>query len=266
MSIEEVEEYQKMLEEWSWSAKTQSQRTASAPKPAPVASSVSRPRGPQPVPVPSQPTASAYQEGAILCLDGRSLAIYRQPVPTRQYHLTLVLMPNGSAKAQGIALEQHRVEELGCLPPDMLERVQRDMRWNRDLLVFHCYSFDDVMRLPQQLVPPASGVAHDSVAPAPSAPSAPVEVGTSAEMVAPDPIASITSLKRGQRLQVRFGDKAWYAVYWGRDDQGQVVAHKTHREWQLMHLDLERFGTDLVIDPNPDREVVAEIEESLTRQ
>jgi hypothetical protein len=58
------------------------------------------------------------------------------------------------------------------------------------------------------------------------------------------PLATdISGYRRGQCLAIKFGKKgeAWDAIYWGRDQQGTVVAHDTNGHWTLMHLDLSRF-------------------------
>jgi hypothetical protein len=217
-----------------------------------------------------QPTRSiesgVYQPGALLCLNGRTVAVYKQAVPEKEYHLVMVMAPNFTVKTQGIALEGYQVEEIGCLSPEVFERLQHEMRWSRDLLVFHCYSYEDVEKLPQHLIAPSVG------APVIAAPVQPVEIREVVSETETSPYedddedeAPGNAMRRGQRIRVRFGDKAWSAVYWGHDDQGQVVAHKTHKHWSLMHLDLERFGADLNIDPNVDSQVIAEIEKSLVR-
>jgi hypothetical protein len=229
--------------------------------------------------------------GAILSLNGRTLAIYKQPVPEKEYHLMLVMLPNGQIKTQGIALEGHQVSEIGCLPQMMMDRLQREMCWTRDMIVFHCYSFDDVERIPTNLtstvpvltpVPterpvssqpayvPSTPVVQPAPIPTPPPQPAPTYQAPP-QPAAPQPAPAApeepqpTVLRRGQRLQVRFGDRSWHAVYWGKDDQGQVIAHKTNRDWSLMHLDLDRFSTDLMFDPVVDYAVISEIEACLTK-
>jgi hypothetical protein len=221
---------------------------------------------------PIQPTrateSGVYQPGALLCLNGRTVAIYKQAVPEKEYHLVMVMAPNFAIKTQGIALEGYQVEEVGCLSPEIFERVQREMRWTRDLLVFHCYSYEDVEKLPQHLISP-SPAAPVIAAPVRPVPASDVvsesQLATDEDEDEDEDEAPGNSMRRGQRIRVRFGDKAWSAVYWGRDDQGPVVAHKTHKHWSLMHLDLDRFGADLNMDPNVDSQVIAEIEKSLVR-
>jgi hypothetical protein len=277
MSLDEVERYQKLLEEWSWGSKPQGGNKGSgAPRPPDA-----RPVSPTPAPgrtgppsgVPlGAPLGAPYQTGAILCLSGRNVAIYKHPVPEKEYHLMLALFPDQQIKTQGVALEGHQVDELGLVPPEALERLQREMRWNRDLIVFHCYSLKDAERIPQQIAPPEAAATPLRTGPVPQQPPAPTAEPTPtpapARTAGPPPAAEAPPsngvMRRGQRLQVRFGDKSWFAVYWGRDDQGQVVAHQTNKVWSLMHLDLNRFGTDLMIDPNVDTQIIEEIEACLT--
>lgn len=217
---------------------------------------------------------TTYGAGAILRLNGRTLAIYKKAVPEKEYHLVLMLSPGGSVKAQGVALEGYEVEELGCIAPKWFEKMQTEMHWDRDLIVFHCYSFEDVVRIPR-----AEGGEEtlESVRPAPAAPPPPraeaeqVAVTPTASPVMPPPVTAPPkpeangSMRRGQRLQIKFGNNTWDAVYWGKDDQGQVIAHKTYEQWALMHLDLKRFTNSMLIDPEADLTLVQEIEQSLLK-
>lgn len=270
MAIDEVERYQKLLEDWTWSNKT------AAPKAAPSRPESTQPTQPayqqpsaeiqsiQPVQPSRQAAPGVYQPGALLCLNGRMVAVYKQAVPEKEYHLVMVMGPNSTVKTQGIALEGYQVEEIGCLSPEIFERLQQEMRWNRDLLVFHCYSYEDVEKLPQQVVPATTQVAQQG-RPAETPSATPQRREEATPEPEPEEAPTVGTLRRGHCVNVRFGDKSWSAIYWGRDDQGQVVAHKTHKQWSLMHLDLDRFGADLNIDPTIDPKVIAEIEGSLVR-
>jgi hypothetical protein len=159
---------------------------------------------------------------------------------------------------QGIALEGYEAEELGVLPPVYFDKVKRQLTWDRDLIVFHCYSYEDVLKIPKTFVAsmPAETQAED-VQPEP----APVQ-----RTVAPEPTRDPEAMRRGHLLQIKFGANAWEAIFWGRDDQGTVVAHKTHAHWALMHLDLERFGAGLAIGKEADQLLIEEIERSLLSQ
>ena len=249
---EEIERYQKLLEDWKPappSKKWKTQPVASGPaRPAPAA--------------PAAPTNGQLlrQPGAILKLGDGPVVIYLRPVPQKEYHLVLALFPNGSIKTQGVALDAYPVEELGAIPPVWLERMQQEMRWNRDLIVFHCYSYDDVRKLPDAMGAPADAPpAARTPVPSPKAqPEAPAARPPDDPQPAPP--------RRGSRLQIRFGNNVWDAIYWGKDDQGHVVAHQTNNQWALMHLDLDRFGNGVQVDPNPDLALVEQIEKSLLAQ
>ena len=219
-----------------------------------------------PEPLPEPVTGSPYAAGTILRIDQQVIAIYRRAVPDKGYHLLLVLYPNHGVKAQGIALEGHQVEELGCLPSVWMDRLQSEMRWDRDLIVFHCYCYEDVAKIPAI---ESSGEPRGEVrrAPSPEPEPSPLPVPeprTVVEATPPTPPEKTNGhLRRGQRMQVRFGSNLWDAVYWGKDDQGQVIAHQTYEKWSLMHLDLERFASNLLVDPEVDPALIQEIETSL---
>lgn len=248
MNDEEIDRYQRILEDWTPSGKK-------PPTPPRMTQPEREPVQPAAPPGPTGRAGAPYREGAILCLNQRTVAIYNRPIPEKEYHLMQVLHPGNRVKMQGIAVEGYAVEELGCLPPEHLKRLQSEMRWDRDLIAFHCYSYEDVEKLPQQAAAPAEGGGGTSeTRPAQSAPAG----------AAPAAEASSNGrLHRGQRVTVQFGDKMWEAVYWGKDDQGEVVAHQTNRVWSLMHLDLHRFGSGLEVDPEIDVSLVKEIEQSL---
>jgi hypothetical protein len=212
-----------------------------------------------------------YGTGTILRLSGHTLAVYKKAVPEKGYHLVLLLGPGGAVKAQGISLDGYEIEELGSIAPKWFALLESEMRWERDLIVFHCYSYEDVAKLPK-----ADGNETEprmAIRPATAAPR--TEPETQPETAEPDqapyaPVATAPAkvelngnLRRGQRLQIKFGSNAWDAVYWGKDDQGQVIAHKTYENWSLMHLDLQRFATTMQVDPEADLTLVQEIEKSL---
>ena len=76
--------------------------------------------------------------------------------------------------------------------------------------------------------------------------------------------AERNGVTRGRRVLIHFGPgKAWEAVYWGQDDQGAVVAHRTHNRWSLMHLDLARFRDTMEVGEELDAEEIADVERDL---
>lgn len=210
-----------------------------------------------------------FNPGDILRLNGRMLAVYKQAVPEKEYHIVLMLAPGGAVVAKGIALEGYEIDVLGAIAHKYFEQLQSEMQWERDLIVFHCYSYEDVAKVPRAdggIEEPRNGhrpAPAPAYTPAPAQARAEEEPEAAYEPAPPRPAEVNGNLRRGQRLQIRFGDKGWEAVYWGKDDQGQVVAHKTHENWDLMHLDLKRFASTMQVEPEPDPLLVQEIEQSL---
>ncbi|MEN6625111.1 MAG: hypothetical protein ABFD69_02665 [Candidatus Sumerlaeia bacterium] len=258
---EDVDRYEKLLNDWRPSPpKRQSGiglTTAHAESITPVNEE----------PPEYQAGPAVHAPGAILCIGDRTLVVYKQSVPDKGYDLVYTLLPGGSIKLQGVALSGHAVQEIGSIGQPEFNQLQGTMRWNRDLIVFHCYRYEDVARIPAA----PSAAAEASPAPSYTPEPPPVRPAPAAQpammsqpVPPPPPEDPRKSLKRGQRLQVRFGNKTWDAVYWGQDDQGQVVAHQTYNNWSLMHLDLDRFaGSNMLVDPNIDDNLVRTIEQGL---
>ena len=265
MENEDVDRYEKLLKDW----RPGRPRGPGPAKPSdrPLRDDMFRPDsgdmyrpGAQGSDAQANPRSAAYNPGSILRLQDRTVVIYKQPVPEKGYHLVYTLIPGGTLKLQGVALEGYQVEEIGSIGQPQFDQLQQAMVWTRDLLVFHCYRYEDVDRIPQRPEVPETGAEPGPAATAASpAPSSPSNGRQSAE-------AKVEPLRRGQRLQVRFGAKSWDAVYWGQDSQGHVVAHQTFNKWALMHLELDRFGGNVQIDPTVDEEVIGQIEENINNQ
>ncbi len=265
---DDVDRYERLLSDWKPAAPrkrsgTPSLTTAHNDSITPMSEEFH-----EPAQQPAQQGPLFHAPGAILCLGGRTLVIFKQAVPEKGYDLVYTLLPGGSVKLQGVALNGHAVQEIGSIGQPYFDQFQNSMHWNRDLIVFHCYRFEDVAIIP--------GAPEAMTAPVPE--PQPVRVSAAnpsyAPMPQPQPVYQPApppvpedprkSLKRGQRIQLRFGQKAWDAVYWGQDDQGQVVAHQTYNTWSLMHLDLDRFADpNMIIDPNVDEAIIRVIEQNL---
>ena len=240
VSHDEVNRYERVLADWK--------PGPGAPKKKPTRTSKPSAKPPAAAYTEANGAVRAYNLGAILLFDDDTLVVYQHPVPRKEYDLVLALYPNGGVKSQGVALARYDgVEEIGALPVALLERVKSEMRWDRDLIVFHCYRYEDVARVPRQ-----------PGAPKPAAPDAASAPSSKEESPEGD-----GAFKRGQRIEVQLGDHMWKAVYWGEDPLGTVVAHRTHDRWELMHLDLARFGDGLVAEPRPDPELIKEIEQQV---
>jgi hypothetical protein len=195
------------------------------PTPPPEPSSPARPPSPPPArkPTPdlSEPLGT-FSPGTVLQLEDGTLAIYKEPVKGKEYEIVYVLRPTGKAAPEGIALYAYEAKKLGLLAPEYLEQLQRTLRWDRDVIVFHLDKLEY-----RDLVP----VPAETTGPRPDPPTAALlQSGAGRE------------LARGRRIRISFGPgKSWEAVYWGKDLLGHVLAHRTHNQWALMHLDLKRF-------------------------
>lgn len=268
---DDVDRYERLLSDWKPGAQQAKRR--GGPTHLTTAHSEYITRETEDAPEPRRPQGPVFHApGSILCLSGRTLVIFKQSVPEKGYDLVYTLLPGGNIKIQGVALTGHAVQEIGSIGQPYFDQFQSTMQWNRDLIVFHCYRYEDVAMIP-------SAPAGVESAPAPSPEPQPIRVSAAnpsytQSQPAPQPVYQPApppppedprkTLKRGQRIQLRFGQKAWDAVYWGQDDQGQVVAHQTFNNWSLMHLDLDRFsGSNMMVDPNIDEQLVRTIEQGL---
>lgn len=177
-----------------------------------------------------------FLPGTILYFEDQTVAIYGRQMKDKDYEMVYALSGNGRLKPQGIPLANYDVRPLGRIAPAYLEKVASSMRWDRDLIIFHLLEYEDCPLIPE--ISATNG--HEASSPqsstgvpkltAPAAPSA----------------ASPQPLVRGRKLSIVFGKQNWNAVYWGMDELGTVVAHKTHDHWALMHLDLKRFKDGIV--------------------
>lgn len=245
------------------------------------------------------PTANSpagFEPGAILMLDDGTLGVYKEHVPGKGYDVLYVLQPDGRMKAEGLALHAYQAQRLGTLPREFIVLILRNQRWDRDAIIYHLDSFQFCSLVPQihtngtrehhtpsptrapsqsrpaTQQPPAAAVANEAPPPPrPSTASASTHVGAPAHVPAstsPAPAARSNEreqIARGRRVLIHFGPgKAWEAVYWGQDDQGAVVAHRTHNRWSLMHLDLTRFRDTMEVGEALDPEEVAEVERDLS--
>lgn len=246
----EIEDYRKMLEGWK--------PKPPAPRQSPLLSSIRPPTSHDTKPI-KRP--SPYMTGSILLLDDDIVIIYQKPTEEKNIHQVAALTSDHGIQIINALFENSKITQLGQLDDAWLKRMLREKRWNRDLLVFHCNRFEDCVLIPpadHMKLPMSVDISEEQ--PRPSAPHHEETIDTSPSL--DGPLNAL--LKRGQHIHVRFGANEWHAVYWGRDDQGSVVAHKTYASWELMHLDLNRFGTGLVINPEIDPDIVRQIEEDIT--
>jgi hypothetical protein len=223
-------------------------------KPEPVSQDVQEPSPEisKPVPKPTlekkkvvaptlPPTKQLYDIGSIIRLEDGSIGIYKGPIPGKEYHLVYHLRPDGSIRPEGIYLYAYRSEQLGCVTPEVLDDIQRSMRWERERIVHHLSSSEK-----SRLIPLLSPQA--------------IKEEVSA------PIRKKESLERGRHLLIKIGNRLWDAIYWGSDELGQIVAHNTNKVWTLMHLNLGRFGDSLEYGDLISPEEIKEINDSLSQR
>jgi hypothetical protein len=253
-----------------------SSRPAAGPRPAPVPRPVSRPMTQQTTSIqarrapatPPQPSGSyEYASGSILRLDDGSVAIFKDAVSGKDYALLYFLEPDGTVAPRGIFLQQYDAQRIGHLPEPLFAQMRDGGTWDRDAVIFHLekYEFAQMVR---QVAAHQEGrtPAHHARTTAPS--SAPVEEQPQYEApaVQAEPAKPRDMLERGRVLRINVGGKVWESVYWTKDEMGPIVAHNTHKDWALMHLDLKRFQDSLEYGDLLTGSKLAEIETSLAKQ
>jgi hypothetical protein len=218
------------------------------------------PGGNSPHPAPRQPQHAATNdpdsehslpvEGAILCFSTGEIAIFDRDMPSKNYQIVYMLNGDGTLSPKGIYLQGHEYDEIGALPPAQMNIIESSLSWNRDVIVYHLSRFEDTYLIPNPSVssalPPAAiseaSEASNDDAPSPEIRMNKVSVEKRLDQAQPSARPRPNGFVRGQRFKISFGAaKEWDAVYWGRDQQGTVIAHKTSGNWTLMHLDLKRF-------------------------
>jgi hypothetical protein len=197
---------------------------------------------PSPAPRPNgKPVPSA---GAILRLATGELLVFDRDVPARDYQLVYNLLPDGTASPEGICLlDAYEFEQIGLLSNDVFGAIRRTNSWDRDPIVFHLNSLRFAEFVPK---PQAPGAPPSPRAQAHLPPGEPA----SARIPSPHGAGQEPSrFQRGQRLKIVFDkERSWKAVFWGSDEMGMVVAHKTGGTWAFMHLDLSRFADSIILE------------------
>lgn len=269
---DEFDRYQRLLNDWNQgkgdagesSSEPQAPSSQSSAKPA-----TGRPRARLRSAAETSDKDGRFPKGTILVLDDEELVVYRRPMGGEPYDMVYSLLADGKVRIEAVQLDEHEISELGVLPATELKRLQTKMLWTHAQVVDNCAREEDKERIPEPAcaedeAPPQ---AAPRPAPTPRANDTVDEMmdNESASVVEPPRPSGPKKLKirRGQRLRLKFGDRAWDAVYWGKDSTGTVVAHNTHDRWTLMHLDLNRFKESMVVDPKPDDEIIASITQSL---
>lgn len=218
----------------------------------------------------AKPKYSDVASGAIMRLDDGSVAIYKDAVSGKDYALFYFLEPNGTVAPRGIFLQQYDAKRIGHLPEPLFAEMRDAGRWERDAIIFHLERYDFATHVHkvaahQEGRKPAPGQSSGSPASDPenNDTAADADIGWDE---APAPESPREMLERGRVFKISFGGRAWEAVYWGKDEMGQVVAHDTNREWQLMHLDLDRFKDSMEYGELLSGDRLKEVEASLLRK
>lgn len=233
---QELKRYEKLLQDWKPGGDRREPQAEREREAGAHRESIYIERGDTPQ-QPARTPAQRFQPGAILVLNGQDLVVYQRPVPSKEYDLVLALQRDGRTRSEGVALDGHQIEEIGRVVQPWFEYLQSRAQWDRDLIVFHLSDFSHVGKVPHPDRRSAQGPATENGG---------------------------GRLRRGERLKINFGNNTWEAIYWGRDSQGDVVAHSTHGNWALMHLDLKRFSNGLTTEGPVDSGLIDQIEAGLS--
>lgn len=228
---------------------TETEEPAPPPLPTapPAAESAPAPQPPSPQTERQVQVDSSYDEkgnlpfapGTIVRLNDDSLGIIKEEIPDREYDLVYMLTLEGKVEPRGVCLFAMGIERLGRLPQEELSKIEKRMAWSRDHLIYYL----DHVKLADGIPQPSPGnkpLSNDH-----------------------QRFDDGKSMQRGRCLSVRFGDKKWEAVFWGEDSTGSIVAHCQQNQWELLHMDLKRFGSSLQTGKLIQGRELREIEESV---
>lgn len=219
----------------------------------------------------STPKAKAafdFAAGSIVRLDDGSVAIYKDAVSGKDYALLYFLEPDGTVAPRGIFLQQYDAQHIGHLPEPLFAQMRDAGTWDRDAVIFHLerYEFASYVRqvAAHQEGRTPGNTAHRT-SPSADARHTPTPVDVQVEEESKEPAKPKDMLERGRVLRINVGGKVWESVYWTRDEMGPIVAHDTHKEWSLMHLDLGRFRDSVEYGELLTGNQLQEIENSLAK-
>ncbi|MCC6546893.1 hypothetical protein IT570_06960 [Candidatus Sumerlaeota bacterium] len=206
--------------------------------------------------------------GTIFVLEDGAMGVYRERNDAKEYDVVYMLKPTGRAAPQGMPLGNYDVETVGRLTQGMLDQITSSGRWDRDMIVFHLLKFKDHVHVPEISV---NAPVAPSEVPIPGTQEATVSSWTIKKPTSSDlhaPVEEKPALSRGREFTIQFGGahQRWSAVYWGKDEMGHVVAHKTHEKWTLMHLDLNRFKETLQFGEVVGQGIISEMERDFAKK
>lgn len=202
------------------------------------------------------PPATDLAPGAIVRIDDGSIAIFKDAVSGKDYALFYFLERNGTMAARGIFLQQYESRRIGHMPAELLEKMLKAGRWERDAIIFHLERYEYT-----RYIKPVD--ADASIMSLAESNETPYNDESLNQMETPRPDKP-ASLVRGRHFRINFSGKIWDAVYWTSDAMGPIVAHSTLGKWSLMHLDLERFKDSLELGEMAEDHEIRAIERSLS--
>lgn len=226
-----------------------------------------QPAGLKPETKPLAPKTGTYEEGTIIRFEDGTIAIYISEVPGKEYEIIYCLNESGRVEPRGIALYSMKHTVLGKLPEERVKHIKSKMRWMREEIIYYLDKFEYIHLIPQinycestvttpveekTLIHTNSGVTTRQ--------STTVEKETEKENQRSDTQAP--TLVRGRKIKINYGNRSWEAVYWGADQYGPIVAHKTSGKWELMHLDFSRFADKIEYGEIIPSNVMAEIQDA----
>lgn len=218
---------------------------AKGPAPAREASPPKREQAPEPERQRPRTPVETPPRGTLLHLSTGQVVVHLGDGSDRPHQRVYLLEADGGVALKRISLfESFEFRRIGMLHERDLHSLAETASWDRDLIVFHLDALDDRALLPGS---PSRGPRTASRGPASESQAGRREEGE--------------ALRRGQRFEIEFKPgRAWEAVYWGRDNQGTVVAHRTEGEWKLMHMELDRYRQSLrpgaALEPREQEEIV----------
>ncbi|GAB4324610.1 MAG: hypothetical protein Kow0059_20310 [Candidatus Sumerlaeia bacterium] len=243
---------------------------ASPRPPAAQAPDQNAPSASTPSPQDGDQRQALFQQGDILKMDDGTLAVYQGPVKGKEYDMTLFLNPDGRVEPRGVMIYAYDCEKIGHLPPLYFEKLRHLMAWNRDLIVFHLDRYEWCKHVPfptnpaLHRAPDKTPLPHRT--PLPPRQHRPGETDRIERSASPSQSRPEQMLQKGRRIAFKMGANEWHAVYWGRDELGHLVAHQTHGEWALLHLDLERFGSAIQYNGLLGPDELREMEQSILKK
>ncbi|MCD6385604.1 hypothetical protein J7M23_07465 [Candidatus Sumerlaeota bacterium] len=189
-----------------------------------------------------------YQEGDIIAFDDGLIGIYISPVAGKDYDVVYCLRDDGSVEPRGIPFYSYKHRKIGRLPEERVKILKTRMRWMREEIVYYLDRFEDI-----NLIPPLNHRQKQTPLPVENTNSVKIEQSEDVNKVGLEKTREKErarqeephSLVRGRKIIIKYGDKKWESIYWGADDKGIIVAHKTSGNWEFMHLDLTRFGDNV---------------------